>query len=104
MVYRYVETTDAVGDGDKDVPTNYQSTSVKNQILPSSVQKDLAKHLAALCDKFYGVTVEQCRRMAYDIALANKVDIPLSWVKNQMAGYDWYLTFRRQKGRAIRLP
>jgi len=40
------------------------------------MEKDLANHLVSLADKFYGVTVDQCRTMAYDMAMADNLKVP----------------------------
>ena len=68
------------------------------------MEADLAKHMISLSNRFYGVSVAQCRSMAYEMAVANNVNVPASWKKAEMAGYDWYLSFKRRHKLAIRTP
>ena len=66
------------------------------------MEADLAKHMISLSNRFYGVSVAQCRSMAYEMAVANNVNVPASWKKAEMAGYDWYPSFKRRHKLAIR--
>ena len=64
------------------------------------MQADLAQHMASLSDKFFGVSVDQCRQMA----MANSLRVPQNWMRNKKAGYDWYLNFKTRHKLSVRTP
>lgn len=84
--------------------TGYAAIADKQRVFSLSVEKDLAEQLIALADRFYGVSVEQCRKMAYEMARSNKITVPANWSEDKMAGYDWYLAFRKRHKLSIRSP
>lgn len=40
-------------------------------------------------NKFYGLTSKDCRRIAYQMVVINKIEMPPSWEVHEMAGRDW---------------
>ena len=68
------------------------------------MEADLAQHMASLSDKFFGVSVDQCRQMAYQMAMANNLKVPQDWMRNKKAGYDWYLNFKTRHKLSVRTP
>lgn len=104
ILFRYVTKKSAESEGTGSVSTGYAAVGEKQHVLPFSMEEDLAKQLATLADMFYGVSVEQCRKMAYTMAVANKIDIPSNWKDLEIAGYDWYLGFRKRHKLSIRTP
>ncbi|KAF2887044.1 hypothetical protein ILUMI_19129 [Ignelater luminosus] len=45
----------------------------------------------------YGLTPKATRRLAYEFAEKNTVNIPESWKENKMAGKDWFTGFMTRK-------
>lgn len=74
----------------------------RGQVFTTQMEKDLASQITALADRFYGVSVKKCRQMAYQMACVNKVLVPKSWQKNEMAGYDWYAGFKERHKLSVR--
>ena len=55
---------------------------------------------------FHGITVQDLRRLAYQVAVANNIaKIPESWAKEESAGVDWAKHFiERHRDITIRQP
>ena len=45
---------------------------------------------------FYGLTVADCRKFAYELAKANNLKIPENWEEQKKASIDWYKGFRHR--------
>lgn len=58
-----------------------------------TVLKDYFKKCALL---FYGLSAKDCRHVAYQMAVHNKIKMPETWAQNQMAGIDWLRGFRER--------
>ena len=46
----------------------------------------LTSHLKALDERFFGISAIQCRELAYQYALQNKLEMPQSWRTKGSAG------------------
>lgn len=65
----------------------------------------IADYLKTSCKMFYGLTSKECRKLAYEIAIANDVKCPISWKEKQMAGEDWLAGFfKRNNSLSLRSP
>jgi hypothetical protein len=55
---------------------------------------------------YYGLTLRELRKLAYEVAVANKIPMPESWSSAKTAGEDWLKAFRqRHKGKlSLRSP
>ena len=54
---------------------------------------------------FYGLTTKDCRKLAYETAVANEIKCPASWVEKKIAGEDWLLGFfKRHPNLSLRSP
>lgn len=101
--HRYITKRDTHADGDGSLITGYAACAV-TKVFSASMEADFAKHLVSLADKFYGVTVAQCRTMAFEMAMANKLKVPASWTREKKAGYDWYSKFKSRHNLSVRTP
>ncbi|GLV46596.1 hypothetical protein CBL_21431, partial [Carabus blaptoides fortunei] len=45
---------------------------------------------------FYGLTIHDCCKLAYDLTVANNITPPKSWEKEKKASVDWYKGFRKR--------
>jgi len=64
------------------------------QVLTKIMEDSLAEYVKKAAKIFHGITIIDLRKLAYQIALANKVtNIPLSWTEHEMAGSDWVRGF-----------
>lgn len=54
---------------------------------------------------FYGLTTTNVRRLAYEMAKRNDVQVPGKWYETQTAGIDWLYHFRkRHETLSLRTP
>lgn len=99
VVRRYVkqhETQDNAGY----VP-NYEV----NAIFSREQEATLKAYISECSLMFYGLTAKETRQLAYQLAIANNLKVPSSWLSNQMAGVDWLKSFRnRQSDISLRKP
>jgi len=72
-----------------------------------SLQQELilCDYLIRSCKMYYGLTAVEMRKLAYQLAVRNKNDIPNNWHSGQIAGKDWFNGFlKRNKQISIRKP
>lgn len=75
------------------------------QILSKRHEDELEAYLVHMSKMYYGLTVVQLRKVAYQFAKANKMKYPSSWDHSQQAGRDWYRGFlERQQTLSLRTP
>ena len=70
------------------------------------MEDSLVEYVKKAAKLFHGNTLTDLRRLAYRMAVANKVtNIPLSWAKDEMAGFDWARGFlSRNNSISLRTP
>ena len=83
---------------------SYDVVRKNKMILSSEMEKDLANHVKLLANMFHGLSVTKCRELAYEFAKHNEITMPSSWMKNEKAGWDWWLGFRSRHKLSIRSP
>lgn len=64
----------------------YEKCSQVRKVFTEDQEAELANHIKALDDKFYGLSTEKCRTLAFDYATANNRKTPPGWTKNLKAG------------------
>ncbi|XP_044757612.1 MFS-type transporter clz9-like [Coccinella septempunctata] len=68
-------------------------------------EKLLVSYLRTTSKMCHGLTTTQTRNLAYQFAVANKIDIPEEWNKNNKAGIHWLHGFMsRHKELSLRQP
>ena len=82
----------------------YEYLSRLKRIFKDRQENDLAEHIKALCDQYYGLSVVKCRCLAYEFATKNNVTMPANWVRDGKAGVEWMMSFKSRHGLAIRQP
>ena len=80
----------------------YEYLSRLKRIFNDRQENDLAEHIKALCDQYYGLSVVKCRYLAYEFATKNNVTMPAIWVRDGKAGVEWMMSFKSRHGLAIR--
>ncbi|GFS21218.1 transposase [Elysia marginata] len=87
-----------------DIPENhsfgYQKT---RQVFTEEVENELVDYLIAASKIFHGLTMEELRELAYELAEANKITMPDSWAMNKKAGIEWARGFVGRHGADISL-
>jgi len=71
--------------------------------LPASVETAIANHVRDMSHRMYGLTTNDVRKLAYDVAVDCKVKHPFNDDK-KAAGEDWLRSFLKRQNLSIRLP
>ena len=75
------------------------------QVLSDGQEKELSTYLKQAADIYYGLSVKEVKKLAYQCAVGVNKTIPPSWKENEMAGSDWFSGFlKRNKDFSIRSP
>ena len=82
----------------------YEYLSRLKSVFNDRQESDLAEHIKALCNQYYGLSVVKCRCLAHEFATKNNVNIPDNWARDGKAGVEWMMSFKRRHGLAIRQP
>ena len=71
----------------------YEYLSRLKSVFNDRQESDLAEHLKALCNRYYGLSVVKCRCLAYEFATKNNVNMPDNWARDGKAGVEWMMSF-----------
>lgn len=77
---------------DERLTPNYENRSIFTQ----TQEVELKKYILDCASKFYGLTVNDCRKVAYQMAKINGISVPDCWEKEQIAGKEWFRSFKRR--------
>ena len=76
----------------------------RRKTFDADMEKDLVQHCLALESMYFGMRIDDVRKLAYDLAKANDVQHTFNHEK-KMAGKKWFYSFmRRNKELSIRVP
>lgn len=64
-----------------------------NKVFSQKHEQILLEYYKDCALKFYGLTVKECRKVAYEMAKMNVIKMPSSWERDQMAGLEWIRFF-----------
>lgn len=60
-------------------------------------QENKMREYLLMCSKmFYGLPVAECKKVAYEMAVINKIKYPSSWDAKKSAGQDWFYGFLKR--------
>lgn len=76
----------------------------RRAVMSPELELELRDYIVACCDRFYGLTRTQARKLAADFAKANGLCVPSNWVDKGMAGDDWLTAFQNRNGLSLRSP
>lgn len=75
------------------------------QVFDDEEEELLVAYIVKCSNHYYGLSITELRRLAYEFAVKIKKVFPESWVETQMAGYAWYYAFmKRHTELSIRTP
>lgn len=79
---------------------------LKNRMIFSEIiESQLESYILRACDIYFGLSPKEIRTLAYQIAIENGIDIPMSWNENKLAGSDWFTAYlKRHPKLSIRTP
>lgn len=67
-----------------------------NAVFTHEQETILKNYISECALMFYGLTAKDTRQLAYQVATANNLKVPPSWVKNKIAGVDWLRSFKKR--------
>jgi hypothetical protein len=75
------------------------------QVFTSEQERSLAEYAKTASAIYFGLNPRDVRKLAYECAMVNGMNIPESWKTKQMAGEDWLSGFlKRNSDLAVRTP
>lgn len=84
------------------IPIGYRRN---RQIFSDQLEIELKKYLLEASSIYYGLSPKEVRKLAYDLAKTNNLNIPKTWDENKQAGVEWFTSFmKRHQTLSIRLP
>lgn len=96
---RYINKTK--NENEKDITVGYSS---HRKIMTSEMETDLAGHIIEFCNRFYGLTRDKARALAFEFASKSSLDIPSIWREEKMAGKKWLRNFMNRNKLCLRSP
>lgn len=91
-------------DNGEEPAVAYSGTKKAKMVFTEHMESELAAHITALSDCFYGLTKDKALEVAYQYAIQNQRVVPPSWIQNKRAGNDWFRGFRDRHRLSIRSP
>jgi len=67
----------------------------RNPIITPDLEEKLVEYLLLIERKYFGCTRDDIRRLAFQLAVQNKIPIPFSIAK-QAAGKDWFKRYMKR--------
>ena len=67
-----------------------------NHIFPTELEVSLCEYLIVCSKMFYGLTLTDCRSLAYELGVKNNIRLPESWAASKKASVDWMKGFRQR--------
>jgi len=87
------------------IPTVHVGYAKNKQIFTNSQEQQLVDYILHASDIYFGLFPKEIRTLAYNLACYNSIQMPPSWIKNKMAGEDWFTAFiKRYNKLPIRKP
>ena len=78
----------------------YQKTRL---VFTDEIEMQLVEYLVTASKIFHGLTMEELRELAYELADSNSISMPASWAENGKAGVDWARGFMDRHGNELSL-
>ncbi|CAH1109551.1 unnamed protein product [Psylliodes chrysocephalus] len=67
-----------------------------NKVFTNAQERDLKQYFIDCSLMFYGLTTDDCRQVAYQMAKINNIKMPKNWEDRSKAGIDWLKGFRKR--------
>lgn len=84
---------------------NYTPDFQKSLVLSSEMESELAKYLLTASNMFHGLTPMATRRLAFEFATKNNIEVPAPWIEKKTASKDWFTGFMHRHPRlSVRKP
>lgn len=66
------------------------------KIFTSTQEKAIADYIIKCSQMFYGLTTIDSRKLAYEMAMLNNIQVPQKWHDTKLAGVEWLYGFRKR--------
>lgn len=92
---RYKKKRDAaIEEGNQaDVSMGYVA---HNRVFTPDQEFILSKYLIRSADIYFGLSVKEVRKLAFQLAVKYNLNTPPTWNENQVAGEEWFRSFMRR--------
>ena len=78
------------------------ATSKIDRFLKNKQMEDqLADYIARASDIDYGLSPKELRKLAYEMAIDNVVQLPHSWTDAELTSVEWFTTFFEMSSHVI---
>lgn len=100
-VFRYINQSRTMDI----LPPDYGVVAHPKQILSSEEEKQLVSYLKECIECNHSLVPTEIRKLVYTYALANEINCPDNWRRDEIAGRDWFSSFmKRNRSLSIRKP
>ncbi|XP_047020138.1 uncharacterized protein LOC124636298 [Helicoverpa zea] len=66
------------------------------KIFTTDQEEVLAEYIAECCKVFYGLSTLDARKIVYETAVVNNIEVPQKWHDTKQAGVEWLYGFRKR--------
>ena len=75
------------------------------QVFPNALEEELVEYILTASSMYQGLSPNEIRKLAYQLAIANRLPLAAKWVENKQAGADWFSGFlKRHPTLSLRKP
>ncbi len=100
---RYCHKLAALNAAGKNTKPNVGYAKVR-KVFTDDMEAELVEYVQTAAKMYYGLTPDEVKKLAYQYAMANDIQVPESWHKNEKAGRDWFASFLKRSALSIRRP
>jgi hypothetical protein len=98
-------TIDEISNHAISTPSTKIGYQRNRQIFDDEQEAELEKYILQASSVYFGLSPKEVRKMAFQLAISNKLKVPRTWELNQLAGPDWFTSFlKRHPSLSIRRP
>lgn len=95
-LYRYHNKIKNSSDEDPMNTEKLTPNYAVRKIFSDDQEKDIVNYLIKCSQMFYGLTILDTRKLAYEMATINKMKVPQKWHETKLAGIEWLYSFRKR--------
>lgn len=98
-------TAEEISNMSVSTPTTKIGYQKNRQVFTDEQEAELEKYLLHASSVYFGLSPKEVRKLAFELAVSNKLKVPKSWESNKLAGSDWFTSFlKRHPSLSIRTP
>lgn len=98
-------TAEEISNMSVSTPSTRTGYQKNRQVFNDEQEAELENYLLLASSVYFGLSPKEVRKIAFQLAMSNKLEVPKSWESNQLAGADWFTSFlKRHPTLSIRTP